>query len=119
VEIEGMVGRLEIALHGSGDISANDLTSETVTIRSRGSGDIDLEGKAEQLEISLHGSGDISARRLVTRDVYAEIHGSGDVSVYADSSFDGSVYGSGDIDIYGDPRDLSRHVTGSGDISKR
>ena len=48
-----------------------------------------------------------------------EIHGSGDVSVYAEADFDGSIYGSGDIYVYGDPKQISRHVAGSGDISRR
>jgi hypothetical protein len=67
----------------------------------------------------MHGSGDINARRLRASDAVVRIHGSGDADIYADTEFDGSVYGSGDINVYGDPKYLDRHVSGSGDISRR
>ena len=75
--------------------------------------------ETEMLEITTHGSGDVNARRLRAVDAIVRVHGSGDADVYAEIDFDGAVYGSGDIDVYGDPENLDRHVSGSGDISRR
>lgn len=118
IELEGRIKELEISVDGSGNVSADELLSEIVFVELQGSGDIDLRGEASIVEMTVQGSGDIDARRLKADEVTVRIYGSGDVKVFAAESFDGAVYGSGDIDVYGDPKDLERHVSGSGGINR-
>ncbi|MCP4685747.1 MAG: DUF2807 domain-containing protein [bacterium] len=108
-----------IRISGSGDADIDGLTGEVFEIDISGSGDVTIEGEINEVEINIEGSGDVDARDLRAKQAYVRIAGSGDVDVYAEESFDGHVYGSGDIDFWGKPEDVSRHVSGSGDISRR
>jgi len=108
-----------IVVKGSGDIHIENLRGEFFEYTLKGSGDMDAQGEIEELELNLYGSGDIDTRELKAQNAYAVIKGSGDISVYAENELDCSVYGSGDIRYYGDPKDISKHVAGSGSIKRR
>lgn len=108
-----------VRISGSGDADIEGLNGGMFEIDISGSGDVIVEGRVDEVEINIEGSGDVDARDLIATDAYVRIAGSGDVDVYAAESFDGNVYGSGDIDFYGRPEHVSRHVSGSGDISRR
>ena len=62
------------------------------------------------------GSGDINARNFATRKVNVSVSGSGDAHVNATEALEARVAGSGDVTYSGHPRDVSRHVSGSGSI---
>jgi len=82
-----------------------------------GSGDIQVPDiESRKFDVSIGGSGDISMGDLEADRLEIDIGGSGDVTVHAKESFDGAIYGSGDIDCYGKPKQVSRHVAGSGSI---
>ena len=108
-----------VHLSGSGDVEVIDLNQEFFEYSVSGSGDLRAEGKVQEIEIKVSGSGDIDSRDLEAVDAYVRVSGSGDVRVYATESLDAHVSGSGDIAYYGDPKDVSRHVSGSGSIRKR
>ncbi len=108
-----------IRISGSGDAEIEGLSGDTFEIDISGSGDVMVEGEVDEVEVNIEGSGDVDARDLRAKNAYVQIAGSGDVDVFAAESFDGNVYGSGDIDFWGHPEHVSRHVAGSGDISRR
>lgn len=108
-----------VRISGSGDADIEGLRGESFEIEISGSGDVVVEGEVDEVEITIDGSGDVDARHLKAKDAYVKIAGSGDVDVFAAESFDGNVYGSGDISFWGRPEHVSRHVSGSGDISRR
>ena len=120
VRIDITVPKLtSIRISGSGDADIEGITGDVFEIDISGSGDVTVEGEIDEVEINIEGSGDVDARDLRARNAYVQIAGSGDVDVYAEESFDGNVYGSGDRDYWGHPEHVSRHVAGSGDISRR
>jgi hypothetical protein len=119
VEFDGTTKDLQISIGGSGDITGHELTAEKVRIETSGSGDVELRGKATEVECIIEGSGNIDVSRLEANTAFASVDGSGNISVFARDSFEGTIDGSGDIDLYGDPKDVDRHVAGSGDIRRR
>ena len=114
------VPKLEsVQITGSSDVIIEDYKGEYLELAISGSGDITAYGQADEVEIRISGSGDIDARKLIAHDAAVSISGSGDVRVHADESLDASISGSGDIDYFGDPDRVDRSVRGSGDIRKR
>ncbi len=109
----------DVKVSGSGDFEITGLKGEIFEYEVSGSGDLDVSGEVEEVTIEISGSGDVDARDLRAKRAYVEISGSGDVSVWAEELFDGEIAGSGDIAYYGNPKKVSRHVAGSGDIRKR
>ena len=118
VDFDGEVKDLQISIRGSGNVTARDLTAEKVRIETAGSGDVDMSGETSEIDCTMAGSGDIDATRLEAGTASAEVNGSGDISVFARDAFRGSIYGSGSIDVYGEPKEIDRHVSGSGDIRR-
>lgn len=114
---------LQLAVHGSGDIEAENLqytsisgfvkgsgdmdlkkvNATAVKAEVNGSGDIDMKGDAQKASYIVKGSGDISADKLMVPNVVATVAGSGDISCYASKRLDAKVSGSGDIDYRGNP----------------
>jgi len=108
-----------ITLKGSGDIHIENLEGDFFEYVLKGSGDMYAQGEIEELELNLYGSGDIDTRELIAQNAEVVIKGSGDIDVYADKMIDCAIYGSGDIKYYGNPKDITKHVAGSGNIRKR
>jgi hypothetical protein len=109
--------RLEASLRGSGDLKLEGAQLGSFSVRIEGSGDVAVDGKADEAKFSIDGSGDIAADRLVARRVEVAIRGSGDARVNATEALQARVAGSGDVVYRGHPRQVSRDVAGSGDIS--
>lgn len=114
---------LQLAIHGSGDIEAENLQytsisgfvkgsgdmdlkkvkAKTVKAEVNGSGDIEMKGDAQQATYTVKGSGDISAEKMMVPNVVATVAGSGDIACYASKRLDAKVSGSGDIEYNGKP----------------
>ena len=117
ISIDLKVPRLSsVRLTGSGDINAQGIEGESFKATLTGSGDINLRGECEVIELAVTGSGDLGAQELTARNATAKVTGSGDIVLSARESADCRVTGSGDITLRGKPANLSRSVTGSGDI---
>jgi hypothetical protein len=110
-----------LRLTGSGDVTVSDgFTMNTMEIKLSGSGDIRFgRATAKNLNITLSGSGDITAGDLESENVAVRLSGSGDIRVNAKSSLDARVSGSGDIVYRGSPQQVSKSVSGSGDIRQK
>ncbi len=120
IVINGIVcDDIECSIKGSGDISLKQVKSRFLECKINGSGDFSASGKTEELEANIHGSGDVDTRKLKAKVVSVTIKGSGDARVAVEESLDAAVYGSGDIAYYGEPHHISRHISGSGEITRR
>lgn len=108
---------LTIDVGGSGSITIGQLDSESAAIALGGSGSLKAAGNTERLQISIGGSGRVQAGQLQARDAVVSIGGSGQATVWARKSLNLSVAGSGDINYYGDPQ-ISKSVMGSGSIRR-
>lgn len=108
---------LTIDVGGSGSLSVDQLNSESVAVALGGSGSFKAAGNTERLQVSIGGSGRVQAGQLQTRDAVVSIGGSGQATVWAKKSLGLTVAGSGDISYYGDPK-LSTSIMGSGTIKR-
>lgn len=127
-----------VAIHGSGDLSADSFKSDSLgltvigsgdvqfglielkdlNVSISGSGDVRLAGRAEQQNWGVSGSGDVDARALAGRAAKVNISGSGDVALGVTEQLDVQLSGSGDLSYAGRPQ-LRQSVSGSGEIHRR
>lgn len=108
-----------VEVTGSGDITVEGVQAERFTASVTGSGDAEVVGSTDRLVARVTGSGDLHLYDLASREAKASVTGSGDIEIRASGSLKASVTGSGDIAYAGSPPQVSRHVTGSGDITAR
>ena len=83
-----------------------------------GSGDVTGSGTARTVRIDVSGSGDVDLAALNTVDADVQVSGSGDVRVGPTGKAVVDVSGSGDVDLTRRPAELSRTLSGSGDIDQ-
>jgi hypothetical protein len=117
LHIDRLAGpRFESSITGSGDLQIDDAQLGAFAVSVAGSGDVVINGRADEARFGVAGSGDIDARKLVAKRVAVSISGSGDAHVNATEAIEAKVAGSGDIRYAGHPRDVTRHVSGSGSV---
>ena len=110
------VPKFESSISGSGDLQIENAQVGAFTLSIAGSGDVVIAGTADEARFGIAGSGDINARNFAARKVNVSVSGSGDAHVNATEALEARVAGSGDVTYSGHPRDVSRHVSGSGSI---
>ena len=81
-----------------------------------GSGVVRASGTTERLDATVSGSGQAELGGVEASAVQAVVSGSGEIVVTATESLDASVPGSGSIVYGGNPSDVTKSVTGSGEI---
>ncbi|MEO8067168.1 MAG: head GIN domain-containing protein [Flavobacteriales bacterium] len=106
---------VDLDIQGSGNINLA-FAAKSIQADIEGSGDMVLKGTCATFKAQVEGSGDISANGLVSAIVNVSVEGSGDVAVVANESLEASVAGSGDVTYKGHPKNISRDVSGSGEI---
>jgi len=107
-----------IAISGSGDVKAAQLSADALSLAISGSGDIAIgSGKVGTLAVHIAGSGDVKAAKLDAQSVSVLISGSGDALVWARQSLAVKVAGSGDVRYYGDPT-VAKSIAGSGSVKR-
>lgn len=107
--------KLVLRTNGSGDMTF-EVQAGAVDVAIGGSGDMKLSGTSDDVAVSIKGSGDVNARALKTSGAVVSISGSGDVTVNTDQRLVASISGSGNVMYDGSPSDLTRNVSGSGEI---
>jgi len=107
--------RLKLA--GTGNITATEVDSPSLTVDLPGDGNIEASGTAAKLELMLGGAGTARLRGLIARDATASLSGDGTIMVTATRSLTANLSGTGTILYDGDPSKLTRLVSGSGTIS--
>jgi hypothetical protein len=108
-----------LTLAGGGNIIVDGIKAESLTVTLSGSGNVTGSGTATSLGVTLDGSGNVWFTRLAAHNVHAVLSGSGNIFVTATDSLDASVPGSGAISYAGNPQDVTKSVTGSGEITAR
>jgi len=108
-----------LRVRGSGDLDADVPAASKLAVEIQGSGDLTLRGSAADCELEISGSGEVVARPLecaVSTDV--EVHGSGSVTLQGKTkTCDFDIHGSGNVaaqDFACESADVD--VSGSGSI---
>jgi Putative auto-transporter adhesin, head GIN domain len=105
-----------LTLSGSGTVMVSGVKALRLTVTISGSGVVRASGTTEQLDATVSGSGQAELGGVEARAVQAVVSGSGEIVVTATASLDASVPGSGSILYGGNPSDVTKSVTGSGEI---
>ncbi|HEV7576429.1 MAG TPA: head GIN domain-containing protein [Caldimonas sp.] len=89
--------RLDAAIGGSGSIDLADLDAGSLAVAIGGSGSLRADGRARKVSVNVAGSGSCDAEHLVAAEVAVNIAGSGSARVHAESALRASIAGSGDL----------------------
>jgi hypothetical protein len=108
---------LTISIAGSADAHLNAVALKELTTTISGSGNVIAAGSADTFTIKVAGSGDVKAADLQASTVNVNVAGSGDAVVWAANKLNVSVAGSGDIRYRGEPKNISQSIAGSGSVT--
>ncbi len=103
---------------GVNDINISGVKNKNLAFNLNGASDLRASGKTGKFTARISGSGSLRARGLKAEDVSIAVVGSGDAEVYASGKLNASIEGVGDISYFGRPKEISRRVTGVGDIEE-
>lgn len=101
---------------GSGSLEVAIVEAKSLIGEIAGSGNVKLAGKASRADYSIAGSGSIDASRLTSDDAEVSIAGSGDVDLNAGGKVDIDIAGSGNVNVTGGAK-CTKSVMGSGSIN--
>ncbi|UTC83243.1 head GIN domain-containing protein [Treponema denticola] len=107
---------MSIDIAGSGNITARDITVNTLKVDVSGSGDFSATGKAENMIADISGSGDIKTTDFETEKADISISGSGSAKVWVTRHLKADIGGSGSVRYKGNPV-IETKSSGSGRIS--
>lgn len=107
------------ATRGAGDSEIKGVRGKAFSAEISGSGNIKGTGQADNLSLAIKGSGDMDFLNLKARDASASISGSGDIRLFATGNLSAAIRGSGNISYAGKPANVSKSISGSGDIDER
>ena len=107
---------MSIDIAGSGNITARDITVNTLKVDVSGSADFSATGKAENMIADVSGSGDIKTTDFETEKADISISGSGSAKVWVTRHLKADIRGSGSVRYKGNPA-IEIKSSGSGRIS--
>ena len=107
---------MSIDIAGSGNITARDITVNTLKVDVSGSADFSATGKAENMIADISGSGDIKTTDFETEKADISISGSGSAKVWVTRHLKADIGGSGSVRYKGNPV-IETKSSGSGRIS--
>lgn len=110
-------GKLALEIGGSGLIDLKRVTADSIHVDIGGSGNVKLAGASKRLDVSIGGSGDVLAPAMVADQVGVEIAGSGAAQVAARSRLDVEIAGAGSVNYAGDP-EVKQTIAGSGRVKR-
>lgn len=107
---------MSIDIAGSGNITARDITVNTLKVDVSGSADFSATGKAENMIADVSGSGDIKTTDFETEKADISISGSGSAKVWVTRHLKADIGASGSIRYKGNPV-IETKSSGSGRLS--
>jgi hypothetical protein len=111
-----------ISTEGSGDVDVlGDFSGNTdFELKISGSANISFEkGSTQNLSTRIEGSGDIKAFGLVAADAKPITSGSGDTEIGITNKLDARISGSGNVYYKGSPVSVDTNISGSGKVIKQ
>ena len=103
-------------LEGAGTVVLDNIKTEQLTVRLLGTGDVTATGTAAELNLTIQGVGDVMARHLDAAAANVDLDGTGDIEVTAHAKLQAKITGVGNILYFGSPQEISRQISGVGDI---
>jgi hypothetical protein len=107
-----------IEIPGTGDVTADKLAEDRLSVKLSGDGSVRLVGRANELVVDVEGSGHVEAQNLAAKRARVSISGTGSVSLGATDELDARISGVGDVTYTGSPK-LTQRITGVGTVSRK
>ncbi|MET0865672.1 MAG: head GIN domain-containing protein [Nakamurella sp.] len=111
-----LTGDAQLRASGSGGAAVTGVNLSSVVVDLTGSGDVQLAGEAATSKVTVTGSGNYNGSALVTDHTEVDVDGSGDASVNVTGRLAATVSGSGGVTYSGNPAEISKDVSGSGEV---
>ncbi len=111
--------RMEIDIHGTGDVVSDSLYCEQLKVNITGTGDSRLAGVTDDATFEISGTGDIEASDYFTQRLQAVLSGTGDMNVRVSEQLNAAISGTGDIRYAGNPKKISESISGTGRLIRR
>jgi Putative auto-transporter adhesin, head GIN domain len=106
-----------LKVSGSGDVEAEDISTDELAVTISGTGDVEISGRADSQKIDISGSGDYQAEDLESKEAKIDAGGSGSALVNVSDELEAEVSGSGSVEYVGDPT-VDQDVSGAGRVGK-
>lgn len=106
-----------VSLAGAGNITANGIQTNALTVSLSGAGRMSISGAAASQMVNISGLGNYSAQGFQTGATQITISGAGSATVSASQTLDATISGAGNITYYGSPQ-VTQHVSGAGSIKR-
>ena len=104
-----------LKVSGSGDVEAEDISTDELVVTISGTGDVEISGEANSQDVDISGSSNYQAEDLESREATVDIGGSGSATVNVSDELDAKVSGSASIEYIGDPT-VRQDVSGAGEV---
>lgn len=106
----------KFGLAGSGTMTLDDIDQPKIKFGLAGSGDIRASGKADEMVVGIAGSGKMKLGQLAANTIKIHVAGSGDTEISPRDDLDIHIAGSGKVRLLSEPKHLTTHIAGSGEI---
>jgi hypothetical protein len=108
--------QLSVIVSGSGSVQVANLLASKVTVDISGSGKVNLGGDATAQVVTISGVGEYLAGDVCSKSVEIDVSGSGNATVCVIETLDTNISGSGSINYYGRPS-INSAGSGSGTLN--
>jgi hypothetical protein len=109
---------LDITMNGPGSFHADSLYMQSLVVRVRGVGSVNLSGKSDKARLDLTGAGRIAAFGLLSDTVYASVSGVGSIQCNPVEYLEGRLNGVGRISYKEEPETKNVISSGIGRIGR-
>lgn len=103
----------QLSNSGAGQLTMEQLTTDSLNVTISGMGDISLAGEAHTATIDISGAGSITAPDLKITEADITISGVGTAEIWVTGRLTGNISGAGNVRYYGFPQ-VDTHTTGLG-----
>ena len=118
IRLKGEVNANDLSLNiiGSGNLLADSLLCNMLTVKIIGAGNAKLTGASNESLFTITGSGNIEAFNFFLQKLNCKITGAGNIEAFVNDKLDVQIIGSGNLSYRGDPEPIKKVITGSGTV---
>ena len=110
-----MRGLSDMTLSGSGTITVNDLSAESLETTVSGSGSIVVTGTIDRQQVTISGAGAYDASKVDGTDAGVTVSGMGNARLNVSGTLDATISGAGNI-MYSGGATVTQNITGAGQV---
>ena len=119
IRLKGEVNANDLSLNimGSGNLLADSLLCNKLTVKIIGAGNVNLTGASNESLFTITGAGNIEAFNYFLQELNCKITGAGNIEAFVNDKLDVQIIGSGNLSYRGDPKPINKIITGSGTVN--